>query len=92
MAIQVSKEKAAKLHIEILKSDKELNETKLKILQKNKEENNNHTVSAIIGIFILIMLVGTSIYLLQKKQKKIRKLEEKLAQIEKLKHSDDSKV
>ncbi len=83
-AIEISK--AEEEHqLEILNADNKLNETKIKGLQKINEANKIFIVTTIIGIFIIIILILTGIYLLQKKQKQIRQLEEKLAQIEKSK-------
>jgi len=81
--IAASKAKAAELKVQVLKADNALNETKQQTNQKRNEENRVVIFSSILGIFILLLLVATGLYILQKKQKQIKNLEEKLAFYEK---------
>jgi tetratricopeptide (TPR) repeat protein len=85
LAFIQSAKKAANLQIEVLNKDKQLNESKLKMAESKNEKDKILIYSETIAISLLIILLAIGIYLLQKKQKYIYKLEQKLSEIEKLK-------
>ncbi len=77
-ALNISQEKTSALQREILKIEKEFHEIKLKAAKYAYEKKKSYIYFTIAGIFALVVIIAF-VYLLYKKQKHIKKLEEKLS-------------